>query len=316
MTPRSPAPARARRLALAPMHGPGRRGAGRTVTAWAGALLALGMPLAVGAQPTAEAGPRVVSLGGAVTETVFALGLDSLLVGVDRSSVYPPEARDLPDVGYFRTLGAEGVLSLAPEVVLAAEESGPPTVLRRLREAGVRLVEIPSESSPAGAVEKVRRVAGALGVPARGHALAEAMEERFAEARRLRDRRSLSPRVLFVWSQGGGSLLVSGTGTSAATMLELAGAENAVTGFEGFKPLTAEAAVAAGPDVVVVPRSTLERLGGVPGLLAVPGLSATPAAREGRVVTVEILSFIGFGPRTADALVELMRALHPELEGV
>jgi iron complex transport system substrate-binding protein len=99
-------------------------------------------------------------------------------------------------------------------------------------------------------------------------------------------------------------------------MLELAGAENAVTGFEGFKPLTAEAAVAARPDVVVVSRSTLERLGGVSGLLDVPGLAGTPAGREGRVVTVEILSFIGFGPRTADALVELLRALHPELEGV
>jgi len=256
-------------------------------------------------------GPRVVSLGGAVTETVFSLGMDSLLVGVDQSSVFPPAARELPDVGYFRTLGVEGVLSLEPELVLAAEESGPPSVLARLQRAGVELVTIPSDNTPDGAREKVRRVAAALGVPDRGAALVDRMTQEFAQAERLRDAITAEPRALFVWGQGGGTLLAAGTGTAAQTMLDLAGAENAVTGFDGFQALTAEAAVVARPEVVVIDGATLERIGGVQGLLALPGLAATPAGQSRRVVTVEILSFMGFGPRSSSALLELMAALHP-----
>jgi len=293
-----------------------RRARGGTVRTWA--LVCL---LGAAALPTAPAsaqegsGPRVVSLGGPVTETIFELGLDSLLVGVDQSSVFPPAAQELPDVGYFRTLGVEGVLSLRPTLVLAAEKSGPPTVLERLERTGVELVSIPSRDTPDGALEKVRRVADALGVPDRGAELVARMGGEFARAEGLREHVSSRPRVLFVWGQGGGTLLAAGAGTAAETMLELAGAENAVKGFEGFQALTAEAAVAARPEVVVIDEATLERIGGVSGLLALPGLAATPAGQAGRVVTVEILSFMGFGPRSSRALLDLMAALHPDQPG-
>lgn len=247
-----------------------------------------------------------------MTETVFALGMDSLLVGVDQSSVHPPAARELPDVGYFRTLAVEGVLSLRPELVLAAEESGPPSVLERLKRTGVELVTIPSEDSPRGAREKVRLVAAGLGVPERGAVLVARMDEEFTRAERLRAELTSTPRVLFVWGQGGGTLLAAGAETAAQTMLELAGAENAVTGFDGFRALTAEAAVVARPEVVVIDGATLERIGGVSGLLSLPGLSTTPAGQARRVVTVEILSFMGFGPGSSRALLDLMADLHPE----
>lgn len=254
--------------------------------------------------------PRVVALGGSVTETVFALGAQGLLVGVDQSSVFPAAAGALPDVGYFRTLGAEGVLSLRPDVVLALEGSGPPAVLEQLRAAGVEVVSVPADEHPRAAIDKVRLVAAALGRVAEG----EELEARIAaDLERLATEGTASgegPRALFVWGRGGNTLQVSGRGTAADAMLRLVGAVNAVDGFDGYKPLTPEAVVAARPDVLVVDAELLERLGGVEALAQDPALGSTPAVRNGRVVPVEILGFIGFGPRTAETALRLRSALH------
>ncbi len=281
------------------------------LTPWIAVCAALAAPGAVGALVAQEAPePRVVALGGSITETVFALGAEGLLVGVDQSSVFPEAARALPDVGYFRTLGAEGVLSLRPDLVLALEGSGPPAVLDQLRSAGVDVVTVPADEHPRAAIDKVRRVAAALGRAAEGEELAARIA---VDLDRLAARDAEvggGPRALFVWGRGGATLQVSGRGTAADAMLRLVGAVNAVDGFEGYKPLTPEAVVAARPDVLVVDAELLERLGGVEGLAADPALGATPAVRNGRVVPVEILGFIGFGPRTAETALRLRSALH------
>ena len=96
-------------------------------------------------------------------------------------------------------------------------------------------------------------------------------------------------------------------------MLARGGAINAAAEMDGYQPITAEALLLAAPDVLVVPQSTLDGIGGLDGLLAVPGMSATPAGRERNVVVVDLLSFIGFGPRVGGALTEFMGDLHPGL---
>ena len=111
---------------------------------------------------TAPEEQRIVALGGPVTEIVYALGAEVHLVGVDASSLYPKAAQELPSVGYFRQVPAEGVLSLGPTLVLASEETGPPATLEQLRSAGTRVEVIPSAASADGAKEKIRAVAEAL----------------------------------------------------------------------------------------------------------------------------------------------------------
>lgn len=273
----------------------------------AAAAVAMGNPAPAAAQ--APGAPRVVSLGGSTTETVYALGAESLLVGVDQSSVHPADAAALPDVGYYRTLGTEGVLSLAPDLVLAAEGSGPAAVLEQLRAAGVTVVAVPGGEHPRAAIDKVRVIASALGRAAEGEVLEARIHDDLERLVSSPTASGGAPRALFVWGRGGQTMQVAGAGTGAQAVLELAGAVNAIEGFEGYRPLTPEAVVAAAPEVIVIDAELLERLGGVAGLASDPALATTPAVRAGRVVPIDVLGVLGFGPRTAQLAIELRRAL-------
>ena len=287
----------------------------RLLAAAAGLALAGLLAVSTGYAQSSDADEqRIVSLGGPVTEIVYALGAEDRLVGVDASSVYPAAAQeDLPNVGYFRRVPAEGVLSLGPTLVLASEETGPPATLDQLRSAGVEVKMIPDASSADGAREKIRAVAEALGLSDEGEALIAAMEADLAETRALRKDAMGTPRVLFIYARGAGTMQVAGAGSSAAAMLGLAGAENAITGFEGYKPMTAEAVAAAAPDVILMLDRGLESIGGVDGLLKQPGIGLTPAGENRRVAQMDDLLLLGFGPRLGEAVQTLTEKLHPGL---
>jgi iron complex transport system substrate-binding protein len=269
------------------------------------ALSALGQP--------ADA-RRIVTLGGSVTEIVYALGAGDQVVGVDASSVYPADVDDKPSIGYFRRVPAEGVLSLNPSLVLALEGTGPPSVLDQLRSAGVRVERVPDASSVAGAKQKIRQIAGVLDREARADTLIQQLEQDLAEARALRSGVTTTPRVLFVYARGSGTMNVAGPGTSAAKMIELAGAANAISGFSGFKPMTAEAVAQAEPDVILMLTRGLESVGGVDGLLEQPGVRLTPAGKNRRILAMDDLLFLGFGPRLGVAVKQLTQMLHPEVD--
>ncbi len=263
--------------------------------------------LVVGLLPVAAASePRVVSLGGDITETVFALGAGEALVAVDSTSRHPPEARELPDVGYLRRLGAEPIIALRPTLVLASKSAGPAEVVHQLKSAGIRWVSIPDTHSPEGVLNKVQAVAAALDRPRAGARLAQSLREAFAA---LPPAPEPPPRVLFLFSVGRGAPLAAGRDTSAEAIIELAGGRNALDGFEGFKPVSAEALVAAAPEVVVMPQRSLELLGGTEAVLARPGLAATPAGRQRRLIAMDGLLLLGFGPRTPEAAAQLAQAL-------
>ena len=284
---------------------------------WLLALLALALlaaPAQVQSSTDAVTGDaRIVSLGGPVTEIIYALGAGEQLVGVDASSIYPAAAQELPSIGYYRRVPAEGVLSLGPTLVLAAADTGPPAVLDQFRSAGVTVRQLPGEASVASAKAKIRAVAEVLGRAKRGEQLVQQVERDMAEARRLRAQVQESPRVLFIYARGAGTLNVAGSGTEAEAMIELAGAKNAITGFSGYKPMTAEAVAAAAPDVILMLRRGLKSIGGASGLLEQPGVSLTPAGKNGRIVAMDDLLLLGFGPRLGEATRQLTRKLHPKL---
>jgi iron complex transport system substrate-binding protein len=254
---------------------------------------------------------RIVSVGGALTETVFALGAGDRVVGVDTSSVFPARAPALPQVGYQRTLAAEGIASLAPDLVLVTPEAGPPAVLEQLAGAGVRVERVAADASLQGARARIVHVAQIL---ERDPApLLRELDADVARALAFVARAGDRPRVLVVYARGAGAAHVFGRATAADAMVALAGGENVMTAFEGSRPLTAESVVTARPDVIVIPSRGLATLGGIDALLALPGMRETPAGRARRVVAVDDLLLLTFGPRTGTAIAELARAIHPEL---
>lgn len=256
---------------------------------------------------------RIVSVGGSVTETIYALGAENRLVGTDTSSIYPEAATRLPQVGYMRQLSSEGVLSLRPTLVIVAGESGPPEAIEQIRSAGVPLILLPADPTLAGSKRRIETIAQALGVEERGREVVARMERELDAARSQLARSETKPRVVVVIARGAGALSVSGTKTAAHEMVELAGGTNAVTGYEGYKPLTPEALVNAAPDVILFPTRGLESIGGVEGALKLPGLMQTPAGKARRVVAFDDLKLLGLTPRTGEAVRELVALLHPEL---
>ncbi|MEZ4381324.1 MAG: ABC transporter substrate-binding protein [Nannocystaceae bacterium] len=257
---------------------------------------------------------RIVALGGPVTETLFALGAGSRVVGVDLSSLHPEAATRLPRVGYYRQFSAEGVLSLRPDVVIASDQAGPPAALEHLRASGVPVLEIPAADDLNDARANLEAIAAAAGVDAAEALRLRARLERDLEGAQTLLRRARSrPRVLFVYARGPGRLLVGGRGTPMAELIALAGADNAGAAIEGMRPWSAEAVIDAAPEIVLLPSRGLDSVGGEAGLLALPGLAQTPAGRERRIVAIDDLKLLGFGPRIGEGLRELVVGLHPEV---
>ena len=281
------------------------------VTALGGAVPGVTIAGDAGETPSsAEDASRIVTLGGTITEIVFALGAGERVVGVDASSSFPEEAEQLPKVAYHRRLSAEGVLSLEPTLVIATTEAGPPEAIEQIESAGPTVLVLPHEPTVEGAVDMIDRIAAALGLRDRGAALIHTLEEDLGQVRSLVPEAGPWAKVLFLYARGQGTLMVAGQGTGADTMIGLAGGANAVQGYSGYKPLTSEAAVAAAPDVLLLMDSGLESIGGPDKLWELPGLELTPAGQQGRVLAMDGLLLLGFGPRLGQAALRLNRALY------
>ncbi|WP_417686746.1 heme/hemin ABC transporter substrate-binding protein [Roseibium sp.] len=254
-----------------------------------------------------EPASRIVSVGGSITEIVYALGEKERLVARDSTSTYPTETSDLPDVGYIRRLAPEGVLSVSPDLLLMLEGSGPPETVDLLQKSGLRIITVPEAYSPEGILEKVRIVGDALGVPEKAKRFSDDLRTSLNKAHEKSLGQADGIKVLFVLSNNGGRVLASGSGTAASNIIALAGAKNATPEFEGYKQLTDEAIMQAAPDVVLMMSNGANH--GDTDVFANPALASTPAGQNNRIIKMPGSYLLGFGPRTADAILELSEKL-------
>jgi iron complex transport system substrate-binding protein len=281
-------------------------------TLWMALLVVVGAVVGDVRPAAAQVGrARIVTLGGAITETVFALGSGSEVVGVDASSTFPVDVKRLPNVGYFRQAGAEGIMALRPTLVIA-DSGAAASTLAQLRSAAVRVIVLPSGESKEIALDRITRIGAALGKQRLADSLAESMRAAIIRAESNAQRRGPRPRALFIYARGVGTLFVAGRQTGADAMLQSAGAVNAAQQLTGYKPFTAEAVAVSAADVIVLPTNGLKSLGGIDALLALPGIAQTPAGRARRVVTVADDLLLGFGPRLAEGIEVLANAIHGE----
>lgn len=275
------------------------------------ASVALGT-LLLPTQTLAEKTKNVLSIGGSVTEIVYALGQEDRLIARDSTSSFPSEAADLPDVGYMRALSPEGVLSVSPELIIAEDGAGPPETIAVLEQASVPFVMIPDEFSREGVVQKILSVGDALDVLEEAKVLAAEIETQLKTAEQAADAVAAGDRqrVLFVLSTQGGRIMASGQNTAANGIIEMAGGINVITEFDGYKPLSDEAISAAAPDVILMMDRGDDHGAANDELFAMPAIAGTPAAETESVVRMNGLYLLGFGPRTAQAVTDLNNALY------
>lgn len=249
---------------------------------------------------------RLVSLDGTVSEILCDLGLQSHLVGVDVTSTYPESLQKLPKVGHNRNISAEGVISLKPTLVLTSQKAGTrPEVLEQLKSAGIKVIAFQQDYSIAGTKKLIQDIANTCQVPSRAKPLIRKLDVDLAQVKKATN----SPKVLFIYARGTGTMMVSGRGTQVDKMIELAGGVNAAADFENYKPITAEALVTANPDVILLFDSGLESLGGVTGLQKVQGIAQTNAGKTGHIITMDGHLLSGFSPRLGKALQELAQKI-------
>lgn len=257
---------------------------------------------------------RIITVGGSVTEIVFALGAGEQVIARDSSSLYPPEVDELDEIGYIRQLSAEPIVALDPTLIITTPDAGPEEAVEQLQAVGVTFLVVPNEDSIAGVIEKTQTIAQALGREEAGEVIITQLEADYAQAQALLETVESRPRVMFIYARGAGAVSVAGTNTSAETMIALAGGENAVSEYEGYRPITAEAVVASAPDVILLMTRGLDSLDGVAGLLEQPGIAQTPAGENERVIAMDDLYLLGFSTRTGTAVLDLAYLLHEELD--
>ncbi|UTW45327.1 ABC transporter substrate-binding protein [bacterium SCSIO 12696] len=268
-------------------------------------------------QSFADCTGRVVSIGGDITEIVYALEQEHCLVATDTTSVYPAKTDELPKVGYLRALSVEGIASLKPDLVIASDNAGPATIWPQLQTAGIPVVRVTAQTSLSAVEQKIQQVAAAFGTSQRGEQLASLFRKELQSTDVVSGKRATpdSPQVLFILGHGGGTPMVAGEDTSAATIIQLAGGRNAFSGFSGYKPMTAEAVVQANPDIIVVTSQGQKQLGGVTGVLNLPGIKLTEAGKNRRVLDYDALLLLGFGLRTPSVLAQIKADFQENVEG-
>lgn len=277
------------------------------------ALVSLLLLAALPEAAAQEQARRIVAIGSSVVETLYALGVEDRIAAIDTTAVYPPRAlKEKPNVGYMRALSAEGVLALDPDLIIAEEGAGPANVVEVLKQASVPYVTVPRTPTAEGLEDAIRLVGRTVGREKEADAIASAVGEDIATVEKDVAKVEKPARVLFALSFTGGRVMAAGRHTTAEGIIALAGARNALEGFEGYKQASDEAISTAAPDVVL----SMAREGHAmtpDAVFATPAFSETPAAAGKRFIAMDGTLLLGFGPRTAKAAHELARALYPDL---
>ncbi|MFK4790360.1 hemin ABC transporter substrate-binding protein [Microbacterium sp. ZW T5_56] len=264
---------------------------------------------------------RVIAMdiAGSIAATVWGLGFGDTLVGRDISSTFPG-VEELPVItGSGHTINTEAVIALRPTLVITDGSIGPNDVVTQLRDVGIPVVFIEDTASYDGAIDMARAVAAVFGATEAGDALAQRTADALAVARA--EIAALAPqaesdrlRMVFLYLRGSsGVYYLFGSESGADQLIEALGGIDVAgeLGWGGMRPLTDEAMVSADPDLILVMTSGLDSVGGVDGLLqAKPAIALTTAGQHKRIVDMADGEILSFGPRSAEVLDALARAIY------
>jgi iron complex transport system substrate-binding protein len=254
-------------------------------------------------------GQRIVTAGSAITETVCALGDCSKIVASDRTSLYPTEIQKLPSIGYRTSISAEGIISLKPTLFIVEEDYVKAEVIEQIKSVGIKVVAIERTFSFEGTSNMIEKIATTLNRSEEGKKLIAKIENELSEAKKIVSQSGTTPRVLCVFNRDKSALNIAGTQTFSE-ILKYAGAIPAVTGVAGYKPLSTETLITSKADFILMFENGVQALGGVEGVLAIPGVQQLPAGKKKQIIAMDGIKLSNFGPRLGEAVKELATQLH------
>lgn len=249
---------------------------------------------------------RVVVLANGVAEIMNSLKAGSLVVGRDISSA-ESGLEDIPIVTSGHQVLPEKVIALQPDLVIVDASTGPRTALDQIRSTGIKVVQTPESWTLADIAKKVRAVGVAIGAQSQAELLVREIERSLSQIKL-----SAKPRVAFLYLRGTSSIyLIGGPGSGADSMLQSIGAIDigAQSLSRPFNTLTAESLALLDPDVLLVMTKGLASVGGVNGLIKLPGVAQTKAGKNRAIIDVDDSLLLSFGPRTPSLVEALAQAL-------
>ncbi len=253
---------------------------------------------------TPKSANKIVSLSGGVTEIISALGHEAEIVGNDVTSTYPASLKATSkDLGHVRSMTIEPIIALNPSLILASDKDINPDLLAKITASKIKMDLFSQEFTVEGTKKLIQQVATAIG----------AKDYQKLNDKIDNDLKQIQPltkktKVLFIYARGN-NLMVSGKNTAMASLINLAGGENAINDFEDFKPLTPEAVVKANPDILFLFTSGLQGAGGNDAVLKMPGVAQTIAGKNKKIIAMDGGLVSSFGPRLGEAAVELNKLL-------
>jgi iron complex transport system substrate-binding protein len=250
---------------------------------------------------------RVVALANGAGEIISAMGFKSILIGRDIAST-DRDLKSIPIVTSGHQVIAEKIIALTPDLVIVDKSTGPQSALDALAVAGIRVVTTPEAWTLGDMPAKVGAIADAIGAPASGAALNTALNSSLEKLQESPEK----SRVVFLYLRGGSSIyLIGGKGSGADSLISAVGALDvgAATLTNPFSAMTSELLASLNPDVLLVMSKGLQSVGGVSGLVQLPGIAQTAAAKNKRVIAVDDSLLLSFGPRTPDLIEQLSVAM-------
>lgn len=261
-------------------------------------------------QKAPEETVNIVSIGGAITETLFALGVGENVKAIDVTSTYPEKTQSIAQLGHLSAISIENVLSFNPTLILATQDQNSGVELfSQLKESNAPLQTINAPLSVEDAKSLISNVGDAINKKEEAAILVAGIDSDLTHLNEFLSHQSQSPKVLFIYSRGSNMLMVGGKNTGADVMIKLAGGINVAETIDGFKPLSPEALIQYNPDVILLFDSGLESLNGLDGVLKMPGVMETNAGKNNKIVAMDGHYLMGFGPRVGKAAIELAQKI-------
>lgn len=258
-----------------------------------------------------SANQRIVIAGGALTEIVFALGAGDQVIGVDKTSSFPEKVKQLPQIGYWKLLNIEGILSLKPSLFITLNDVEPENIINQVNQSKIDVLALKRVPGTIELLyENINKIAVKLDKQKEGQALIERIKTNIADIEAKVATHTQKTKVLALMSMGGNNS-VAGKNTTIDALITIAGGEN-LANHNSFKSYTAESLITLNPEVIILNKHSIDQLGGLDKVNTIPGITETAAFKNNRITIIDDSYLFGIGPRVDEAAKILFQSFYPQ----